>query len=195
MGLIADALSGGGLYLKWETPGTSYTGIITDVTMRQARKFESTEPDFWDDGTPKMQVVLSLDTDYREPGNPDDDGARQLTINLWSGQKKSLVAACKAAGVTEPEIGQRFTATHVSGLGTAKAPRVFEYTIEAAPSGVAAVLAAAPAAPEPVAEQAANPAEMAKQLLAAGMDVNQVASATGLPATTVAALANVITAA
>ena len=201
MGLIADALSGGGTYLKWEIPGTTYTGVITEVTMRQARKFESTEPDFWDDGTPKMQVVLSLATDYREAGNPDDDGSRQLTINLWSGQKKSLVAACKAAGVAEPEVGQRFSATHVSGLGTAKAARVFDYSIEAGPSAVAAVLgntgapASTPVAAPPVDAPAANPAETAKALLAAGMDVNEVATATGLPVTTCAALANLIAAA
>lgn len=194
MGLIAEALSGGGTYLKWETPGTSYTGIITDVAMRQARKFESTDLDFWDDGTAKMQVVLTLATDYRDAANPDDDGTRQLSINLWSGQKKSLLAACKEAGVGEPEVGQRFTATHIEGIGNAKSPRVFKYALAAGPSGIAAVLDVAPIVTTPAAP-AANPAETAKGLLAAGMDVNDVAAATGLPATTVAALANLVTSA
>jgi hypothetical protein len=189
--MIADALSGGGTYLKWETPGTTYTGVITDVTMRQARKFESTELDFWDDGTAKMQVVLTLATAYRDASNPEDDGSRQLSINLWSGQKKALVAACKAAGVAEPEAGQEFTATHVSGIGNAKNPRVFEYVLKAAPSGVAAQLDVAPAA-APAA--AANPAETAKGLLAAGMSAEDVAAATGLPVTTVQALANLVAA-
>jgi hypothetical protein len=31
MSAIADALASGGSYLKWEHPGTTYTGIITDV--------------------------------------------------------------------------------------------------------------------------------------------------------------------
>jgi hypothetical protein len=189
--MIADALSGGGTYLKWETPGTSYTGVITDVTMRQARKFESTDLDFWDDGTAKMQVVLTLATAYRDASNPEDDGTRQLSINLWSGQKKALVSACKAAGVAEPEVGQEFTASHVSGIGNAKAPRVFEYVLKAAPSGVAAQLDVAPdAAPA----AAANPAETAKGLLAAGMSAEDVAAATGLPVTTIAALANLVAA-
>lgn len=192
MGMIADALSGGGTYLKWENPGTTYTGVITDVTLRQARKFESTELDFWDDGTAKMQVVLTLATGYRDAANPDDDGSRSLSINLWSGQKKSLIAACKTAGVAEPEVGQKFTATHVSGIGNAKNPRVFEYVLEAAPSGVAAQLDEAPAAAAPAA--AANPAETAKGLLAAGMSAADVAAATGLPVTTVTALANLVAA-
>jgi len=191
MSAIADALASGGTYLKWEHPGTTYTGIITDVTMRQSRKYESTDLDTWDDGTPKMQVVVTLATDYRDQAQQDDDGTRMISINLWSGQKKALVAACKAAGVTEPQIGQRFTATHVSGIGNAKAPRVFEYALTAGPTGVAAVLDVEPAAaPAPAAPGAANPVETAKQLLAAGLSTQEVATASGLPETVVAALAN-----
>jgi len=190
MSAIADALASGGTYLKWEHPGTTYTGIITDVTMRQARKYESTDLDAWDDGTPKMQVVLTLATDYRDQGQQDDDGTRMVSINLWSGQKKALVAACKTAGVAEPQVGQRFTATHVAGIGNAKAPRVFEYTLLAGPTGVAAVLEVEPAA-APAAPGAANPVETAKQLLAAGLSTQEVATASGLPETVVAALANI----
>ena len=186
MSAIADALASGGTYLKWEHPGTTYTGIITDVQMRQSRKYESTDLDTWDDGTPKLQVVITLATDYRDQAQQDDDGTRMISINLWSGQKKALVAACKAAGVGEPQTGQRFTATHVSGIGNAKAPRVFEYTLAAGPTGVAAVLDVEPAA----APGAANPVETAKQLLAAGLSTQEVATASGLPETVVAALAN-----
>ena len=190
MSAIADALASGGTYLKWEHPGTTYTGIITDVTMRQSRKYESTDLDTWDDGTPKMQVVLTLATDYRDQAQQDDDGTRMISINLWSGQKKALVAACKAAGVGEPQVGQRFTATHVSGIGNAKAPRVFEYTLTAGPTGVAAALDVEPAATPAAPATAANPVETAKQLLAAGLSTQEVATASGLPETVVAALAN-----
>ena len=190
MSAIADALASGGTYLKWEHPGTTYTGIITDVTMRQSRKYESTDLDTWDDGTPKMQVVLTIATDYRDQAQQDDDGTRMISINLWSGQKKTLVAACKAAGVGEPQVGQRFTATHVSGIGNAKAPRVFEYTLTAGPTGVAAALDVEPAATLAAPATAANPVETAKQLLAAGLSTQEVATASGLPETVVAALAN-----
>ena len=190
MSAIADALASGGTYLKWEHPGTTYTGIITEVTMRQSRKYESTDLDAWDDGTPKMQVVLTLATDYRDQAQQDDDGTRMVSINLWSGQKKALVAACKAAGVFEPTVGQRFTATHVAGIGNAKAPRVFEYTLLAGPTGVAAVLEVQPdSAPAP-AGAASTPVDTAKELLALGMSTQDVAAASGLPETVVAALAN-----
>jgi len=189
MSAIADALASGGTYLKWEHPGTTYTGIITDVTMRQSRKYESTDLDTWDDGTAKMQVVLTLATDYRDQAQQDDDGTRMVSINLWSGQKKALVSACKAAGVPEPQVGQRFTAVHVAGIGNAKAPRVFEYTLLAGPTGVAAVLDVQPTA-APAAAAGSTAVDTAKQLLAAGLSTQDVAAASGLPETVVAALAN-----
>ena len=177
------------LYLKWEHPRTTYTGIITDVAMRQSRKYESTELDTWEDNTPKMQVVVTLATDYVDQAHQDDDGTRMISINLWSGQKKALVSACKAAGVGEPQVGQRFTATHVSGIGNAKAPRVFEYTLATGPTGVAAVL---DVEPDP-ASAGSTPVDTAKQLLALGMSTQEVATASGLPETVVAALANMTT--
>jgi hypothetical protein len=201
VGIIAEALKGGGSFLKWaETPGTTYTGVITDVTLRQARKFESTELDFWDDMSPKMQVVLTLQTEYRDDSNADDDGQRQVAINLWSGQKKALVAACKAAGVAEPEVGQKFTVTHLSGVGTAKSPRVFQYTLAAGPSPAAALLAVADqivahevsAVEVPSVTVAASPVDLARQLLTAGLSTAEVATASGLPEPTVAALKNTL---
>ena len=189
MSAIADALASGGSYLKWEHPGTTYTGIITDVAMRQSRKYESTDLDTWEDGTPKMQIVITLATDYRDQAQQDDDGTRMASINLWSGQKKALVTACKAAGVTEPEVGQRFTVTHVSGIGNAKSPRVYEYTLAAGPSDVAAVLDVEPAA-TPAAATGSTPVDTARELLALGMTTQEVATASGLPESVVAALAN-----
>lgn len=196
---IGDLLSGGGAFLKWENPGTTYTGTITKLDVRQGRKYKSNDLDTWDDGTPKLQLLITLATDYRDSANPDDDGERVLSVNLWSGQKKAMADACRALGVKEPAVGMTITAKHVSGLGTADKPRVFEYTLSPAPSGVAAVLdapesAAAPAAPAAPAVPGKSPAETAKELLAAGLDVADVAKATGLPLAACAALKNTLAA-
>lgn len=197
MSVLGNHLAGGSPFLKWEIPGTSYSGVITDVELRQARKFQSTELDFWDDGSPKMQCVLALATDYRDPGYDDDDGTRMLSINLWSGQKKALVAACKSAGVPEPQVGQSIVVTHTSGIGTAASPREFTYVLGAAPTGVATALAEPATVAAPVAAAAAgvSPVDIAKQLLVAGATAAEAAAASGLPETTVAALANTLTAA
>lgn len=217
---LADELAkGGGAFLKWEVPGTEYTGTITAVDMRQARKFQSNDLDFWDDNSPKMQCVLTLATAYRDPAVEDDDGVRQCSINLWSGQKQALKAACKAAGVPEPKVGQPFTVKHVKGIGNAQAPREFEYTLGPVPSGVgdalgtteAAVAAQAPltpenpiqdvtppaqpAAPAPPAPPAKSAADQAKELLIAGFDHDTVMKETGLNAMQVQAMANLVGAA
>jgi len=197
MSTLADALRGGSPFLKWEMPGTSYSGTITGVEMRQARKFQSTELDAWDDGSPKLQCVLALATDYRDAAFDDDDGTRMLSINLWSGQKKALVAACKAAGVPEPQVGQKITVTHTSGIGTAASPREFSYVLADGPVGVAQALAEpAPSQPAATATPAAapNPVEIAKQLLQAGASPADAAVASGLPETVVAALRNTLAA-
>lgn len=156
---LADALASGSRFIKWdeEGPGTVVSGVITAITMRQARKFQSTDLDFWDDGTPKMQAIITITTDRRDPTDPDDDGTRSISVNLWSGQKAALAAACKAAGVTEPQPGQTFTAVWKSGVGKAGDPRIFGYALTGSPaSGVADALATPPAAPAPAA--AAPPA-------------------------------------
>lgn len=196
MSVLGNYMSGGGAFLKWESPGTTYSGTITNVELRQARKFESTDLAFWDDGSPQMQCLLTLDTDYRDPGYDDDDGTRMLSINLWSGQKKSLIAACKAAGVAEPEVGMTLTVTHREGIGNAKSPRVFDYVLGKGSPGVAEVIevAAAPAA-APAAPVAGNPVQTAKDLLSAGLSAADAAKASGLPEATVVAIQNAMHAA
>lgn len=142
---LADALTGGSRFIKWDDfeKGQSVTGVITDVEMRQARKYQSTDLDFWDDGKPKMQAVITFTTSLRDPQDPDDDGSRAIGINLWSGQKRALVAACKDAGVAEPQPGQEFTATWVSGVGKSGDPRVFTYKLGPATSGLGGALGVA----------------------------------------------------
>lgn len=162
MSALSDALAGGGAWIKWDDVGrgTVVAGTITGTEVRQATKYQTSEPDFWDDGKPKMQALVHLATAMRDPRDPDDDGARTLSINLWSGQRKALAAACRAAGVDEPLPGQQLTAVWTTGLGTAKEPRQFAYTLGPAPTGLAGALAdQAPAQPPAAAApQAAQPA-------------------------------------
>lgn len=138
MTTLADALASGARFVKWDDlgKGSAVTGTIQSVEMRQARKYQSTDLDFWDDGKPKMQALITMSTTQRDAADPEDDGTRSVSINLWSGQKAALVEACKKAGVAEPQVGQSFTATWVSGVGKAGDPRVFAFSLGAAPAGL-----------------------------------------------------------
>jgi hypothetical protein len=191
--------------------GTSYSGTVVELpTLIQGRNFETGEPDVWPDGNPKMVVCVTLQI-----------GADKWS--LWAAKPSSMFSAIKAAqdaaGVqiavggtlqvtythdvpnkTNPKLNpaKQYTAAYTP-------PNAFEEpaqpaqpampaqpTMPVAPVAPADHAMAAPAAAAPV--SAANPAETAKQLLAAGLPVDQVATATGLPATTVAALANLVAA-
>lgn len=138
MSALAEALAGGGKFVKWaELPqGTNIAGKVASVTMRQAREFQSEKLAHWDDGAPKMQCVITIETALREDG--DDDGRRSVSVNLWSEQKKALADACKKASVKEPQVGQQFTAKWVSGVGIAGDPRIFEYTLSGNAAGAVA---------------------------------------------------------
>lgn len=142
MTTLADQLAGGSRYIKWDelNVGASVTGTITAIDMRQARKYQSTDLDFWEDGKPKMQAVITLQTTLRDPSDPEDDGTRNVSINLWSGQKRALAEACKKVNVAEPQVGQSFTATWTAGVGKSGDPRVFSYTLGPAPAGLSGAL-------------------------------------------------------
>lgn len=146
---LADALSGGGRFVKWDELGVGAVveGTIAEIDVRQARVFGSTDPDFWPDGKPKMQVVISLQTDKKD--SDEDDGLRAIPINLWSGQKKALADACKDAGVAEPQVGQTFKIRWASGVGKAGDPRVFQMKLGPKPAATTGLADALGSGPEP----------------------------------------------
>lgn len=89
--------------------GDAFTGIITELETAQVRNYESGEPEFWEDGNPKLQVVVTLATDYLDPSIDEDDGTRRVYL---FGQKLAAArAAMKAAGMQKLEIGSKFTIT------------------------------------------------------------------------------------
>mgnify|MGYP002131168379 CR=1 FL=1 len=119
-----------------------------------------------------------------------------------------MVEAMRNAGARDVKPGDQFSAVWVSGAGRTGDPRVFAYKLEPGAGKLADSLASALAAPkaDPWAEHqapvaapapvvapavpapASSPVETARQLLAAGLDVNDVTAATGLSAQIVTAL-------
>ena len=203
---LTDLLKGG-RYIKWDDlgQGAVVTGTVEDVTIRQAKKYQFDELDTWDDGSPKMQALILLATDQRDPTEADDDGMRTIVVNLWSGQKRALADACRKADVGEPRPGDRFSAVWTAGAGGARDPRQFAYQIQpkseatelaaqlAQPAAPAADPFDRPAPPPPAAapqQEAGSTAEQVKALNAAGLPHAQIAGILGIPIAAVAALAN-----
>jgi hypothetical protein len=91
--------------------GDSYTGVITNLETAQVRNYDSGEPEFWDDGKPKLQIVVTLDTDYIDPDVEGDDGTRKVYL---AGQKLTAAKqAMKEAGIQKLEKGFKFTISYV----------------------------------------------------------------------------------
>lgn len=199
-----EFLFGGGVpSAKFPTIGTIVTGTIVEPAphVTEQRDLEG-EVRLWSNGDPMKMLVVTIATSERDPEIGDDDGTRRLYVK---GSKdpasKSLTAALGAAvrnaKANGLEVGGKLTVTYVSDGKQEKkgynAPKQYEATYE--PPSVKAsgdFLDAAPAAAPAATGDASNAADMAKQLLQAGLSVDDVAKATSLPAAVVQALANTL---
>jgi uncharacterized protein with beta-barrel porin domain len=88
--------------------GDAYTGTITALETAQVRNYESGEPEFWEDGNPKLQIVVTLATTYGD--GAEDDGERK--VYLFGQKLQAAKAALKEAGLAKLEIGSSFTITY-----------------------------------------------------------------------------------
>lgn len=82
---------------KFEQPGASVGGTILEIGEAvQAKEFSTGKPATWPDGSPKMQVRITLSTDERDPQDPTDEGKRNLWVSE-SGKKGGMLAAIRDA--------------------------------------------------------------------------------------------------
>lgn len=150
-------------------PGTSVTGTVIDVREVQETNYDTKKPEFWDNGDPKMQIKVSLQTDLRDPANPTDDGVRDVYLSGYrkahpttgtSGTLWAVLEAVRATtGGTSMAYGGRLTLQWVSGMGFTGDPRhyVAKYelpTVDLAGGQAAPAVQPQQAAPQGYAQQA-----------------------------------------
>jgi hypothetical protein len=81
--------------------GDSVTGILTrQPEVQHQRDFTTGEPKYWNDGKPRLQLRVVLQTEERDPDDPDDDGERAIYVkgNMQQAVSKAVRAA-KAKGL------------------------------------------------------------------------------------------------
>ncbi len=146
---------------KFDAIGTTVGGVITRIgDPMQQTDFSSGKPLTWDDGTPRMQLPVTVQTDLRDPSNPLDDGKRTLYVK--GEMKKAIGAALRAAGA-KMALGGTLTVTFSGEEPTAGYPKKL-YTATYAPPAAgffeepAQPVAAAHVGPPPAAPQPAAPA-------------------------------------
>lgn len=200
---LNDLLAGGAKTIKLETVGETITGTIRNIATKQVTSFGSGQPEFWDDGNPKMQIVITIDA----PELPEGEGS--FYTKAWGTDKQALAAAVAETGLTADQAlapGNEITITHTE-LRPHKNPafnatKIYSFQITPkAPASVNAALAtpaptsqAAPTTPNPpTPAPAPTPAPQAVQetpqatqqepnipaLIQAGLTDQQIADATG----------------
>lgn len=116
-------------------PGDSVTGVIEKIETTQVNDFQTKQPAFWNDGRPKEQIHVIIQTQLRDPSVEEDDGRRSLWVKGWGIQLKAFREACMQAGVKIPKPGDTITETYI-GLGergnAPQPPKVFSFRIEPA---------------------------------------------------------------
>lgn len=195
---VDDLLTSGGsksLSFKDVKVGEGFTGVITHTRAVQVRNYEDpTKLEFWDDGKPKMQIEVTLDTDYADPSDEDDTGERR--VFLFGQKLTALKEELKKKGLTKLETGSTFKIT-LTGTKPSKNPRYNDvkiYGIEITPAtSNAAVDALLSAGATPVADAKlvsldAKQVKVAETLQANGFTAEEIAENLGVDVPSVQAV-------
>ncbi|MFC4061488.1 hypothetical protein ACFOWE_24575 [Planomonospora corallina] len=108
-----DLLMAGGLKsASFPVIGTRVSGVIIGLPNPVPQtEFGTGKVKFWDDGTPRMQVVVHLATEERLPGVPGDTGRRALYVK---GRMRIAVReAVRRAGASGLAVGGTLAVAYI----------------------------------------------------------------------------------
>lgn len=125
--LLANAGGITAAFDKHSQIGAAVQGTVTDADVRQTTDFDSGKPETWDDGTPKQQLRIVIQTDQRT--SPDDDGKRAVYIKWWGEQRQVMLKAMDKAGADDVEVGGQFWARYAGSKPNEKNPRLADIKI------------------------------------------------------------------
>lgn len=161
--------------------------IVRPPEVMQQRKYRKDgqlgDLEFWDDGRPKMQVAVNVQTAERDPSDPSDDGIRAFYLR-WK-IADAVKAAVLASGAQGLEVGGTLAIKHVSGNGNDAKEWAASYTPPTSnPAADAALMNGGPAvhAMAPAAQVAqpvqAQPAVAPVGAVIPGVDLSKLDPAT-----------------
>ena len=105
-------MGGGGKSASFKEHGDAVMGEVISMESRQQTDFTTSEPLVWEDGKPRMQVVVTLQTPDQE--DDDDDGIRRIFVKVPSQMLAVIRQAVRQAGSAEMEEGGVLTVKYVS---------------------------------------------------------------------------------
>jgi len=112
---VSSGLMGGektrSLFTKYTGVGEWKGGVIIEPFPHKVQQtdYDTGEPLWWDkdETQPKEHIVITLQTDERDPDDPEDTGVRRDYLKGGDKQKKTALAV-KAAGADDFEIGAKY---------------------------------------------------------------------------------------
>lgn len=123
---------------RTEVGRIAHEGTIVALDVMQARNYATGEPDFWKDGQPKMQAVLTIQTQERDAEIENDNGVRRLFVSS-KGMKDAISAAVKKAGKTKIDvggtIGVKYLRDDPEGKNPDNLPKIYGAKYEPPPAG------------------------------------------------------------
>lgn len=111
---------------KFDVPGTTVTGTITDLQVVQSRTYDPTggpgEPKVWPSGDPQMELRITLQTTLRDSKIDDDDGRRRVYVD-GRRIREAVKEAFTRVGATGLEVGGEYTQTFTGYDPESKNPK------------------------------------------------------------------------
>lgn len=102
-----DFLMGGGVpsaFKKDDGIGVTKGGQLTEQPeVKQQTDFDTGELLFWDDGSPRKQLVVTVQTTERDPMEADDTGLRRFYVK--GNLQRAVRDAVRASGAKGLEVG------------------------------------------------------------------------------------------
>jgi len=141
----------GAITAKFAAHGASVTGTIaSEPQVTQQTAFGTAEPLVWSDGSPRLQLVVEIETAA---------GLQKLYVK--SGLKTAVSDAVRAAGQTGLQIGGTLTVTYVSDAPPARpgiaGAKIYSATYAAPVPAAVAVPSGPPVVPAPKLQTPAGP--------------------------------------
>lgn len=135
LGTVDDFFAGGAKSFKFENQNDTVIGVITDQFVSQQSDFKTKELLYNKDNSPRNQLVVTLQTQLRDPQLQNDDGKRSVYVK--SGLRQAVGVAVRATGRSKLENGGVLkivlTGFENTGQGSPKKLYVATYAPPASP--------------------------------------------------------------
>lgn len=120
-----------GASAKFERPGAVVSGtVIEEPVSRQATDFKTKELKWWDKEKtqPVMEVVITIQTDERDPNVTDDDGRRRLFCGnrLLKAVREAIKDSGHKGSIVGGRLGVEYTGDGVPSERGLNPPKLYK---------------------------------------------------------------------